>query len=329
MQLVFILSLMSLMYTVSQADFVSTCIDTCRSNRTTFEGFDESMNCMCGGNCNNFIAFDACQDQCVDVVNATYTYTIDPCTLCDVGECRCTCPPRVITNTHQCKQRCIDIDRQYISFQVKYNEKADCYIDNCTCGLPCPPTPITVEDCPPIKDKRAKYVSFGGDQYLCQANQCHYVDCEDHTIEDFCWMTCPPFTYPQGCFVETDACTECVCDTNPPTFNSCDLYPDRFPIVFDADNCQKHCDTTYGKTRRQGVALSDKCECVSLTDKFCNSVCVAEEQRHGSAVNANRQCLCTNLPSYKPYLRRRCTAVCRFSNKTWAGTTNGQLCVCR
>jgi len=313
---------------VVNGDFVADCVSSCRANKTTFDGFDQQLNCLCGTNCPEFVTFETCDNNCVDAVNTTYVYSVDTDTLCDKSLCECVCPQRKFGNVNECKQHCFDSKRQYLSFEVNYQQKSNCYFENCTCGNQCPFSPSTVEFCPPIKNKRAIYITYAFDNFGCPNNKCFYADCDDHTIEDFCWMTCPPFTYPQGCFVETNECTECVCDKSPPRFDSCDAFPDKFPVKFNDANCQRYCDATYGKTMRQGVSLVDKCECVPLTNKFCNSVCLTEEKRHGNAININRQCQCTNLPTRPARLRQRCNEVCKYDGKKWTGSVNGQVCVC-
>ncbi len=310
-------------------DFVTDCVSECRTNKTTFDGFDEQLNCLCGTNCTEFVSLATCQERCVDTVNTTYVYSIDRDTLCDQSDCSCVCPERPFQNTDGCKRHCLDTNRQYLSFNVTFQQKSNCFFENCTCGEVCPFSPATVEFCPPIRNKRAMYITYGFNKFGCPDNKCHYADCDDHTVEDFCWMTCPPFTYPQGCFVETEECTECVCAKQPPQFDSCDAFPDKFPIKFSNENCQKHCDATYGKTMRQGVGLNFKCECVSLTNKFCNSVCLAEERRHGNAIDVNRQCVCTNLPSRAARLRQRCNEVCKYDGKKWTGSVDKEMCVCK
>jgi hypothetical protein len=320
------------MSTLVRADFVTDCVGLCRANHTEFDGIDTNFNCMCGDNCTEFITLDMCQNKCVDAVNTTYTYILNRETLCDTSVCECVCPERKFQNVDGCKKHCLDTKRQYLGFEVNYQATSDCYFENCTCGKQCPFSPSSVEFCPPIKNKRARYITYSFDKFGCPDNKCTYVDCDDHTVEDFCWMTCPPFTYPQGCFVETDECTECVCAKLPPVFNSCDAFPDKFPVNFNTENCQKHCDATYGNTMRQGVPVLDgvnnKCECVSLTDKYCNSVCIANEGRHGRAIDVNRQCSCSNLPTRPAQLRKRCREVCQYDNKKWTGDVTNRLCVC-
>ena len=211
--MIFLLMIASL--SLVYGDFVTDCVSECRTNKTTFDGFDGQLNCLCGTNCTEFVSLATCQERCVDAVNTTYVYSIDRDTLCDQSDCSCVCPERTFQNIDGCKRHCLDTNRQYPSFKVTFQQKSNCFFENCTCGEVCPFSPATVEFCPPIRNKRAMYITYGFDRFGCPDNKCHYADCDDHTVEDFCWMTCPPFTYPQGCFVETDECTECVCAKQP------------------------------------------------------------------------------------------------------------------
>jgi hypothetical protein len=203
--------------------------------------------------------------------------------------------------------------------------------------LQCADQPWNPNDCPIKQGYRASRVEKNVDSFGCRKHTCVYEKCPANVnelpvaLEDFCWKTCSPSTYPQGCLESaTDGtqCLKCTCASTKPTPNSCGGVPSFFVNVNDL-NCQKWCDVLSGKDRKQGVALADgTCSCRELSPLVCDQQCVTNQMKHGVITNAGTTCACTNLPVLKSALKKRCNAVCKLYGKIWLQKVNGQLCVC-
>lgn len=332
--MMFFILIASALICTTSADPVVDCVSECRTNNLEFNPMFQNFTCNCGQNCTQLITEPACETRCETADDYDYLFFLNSTTLCNRDTCKCVCPPLL---TQSCSSYCNSNFLQFLSYTQRYDNVTNCNFENCTCGQVCQVKPTVLKDCPLMLGKRAASIVYQVDKFGCPDNVCIYEDCADNINdfpndkETFCWKTCDPFTYPQGCFettLDASQCLKCKCGNSLPTANSCGSLP-SFSVSLTPENCQHYCNSVDLTTNKnQGVVVTSpvrKCDCIKFTDLTCDDFCLKNESRHGKL---STQCKCQNLPSKRQPLKKRCTEVCAIRNKTWSGTVVKEKCIC-
>lgn len=320
-------------FSSGNADSVVDCLTECRTNKLEYNQMS-NFTCNCGKNCTNLVTEPMCELRCAKADDYDYKFYLNRTSLCDSDSCKCVCPPLL---TQPCSTFCNSNNLQFVSFTQNFDTETQCLFQNCTCGQVCANMPKFLKDCPVVVGKRANTIVFNFDKFGCPDNKCIYEDCADDLNdfpddkETFCWKTCPPLTYPQGCFETTldeSQCLQCQCASSFPNANSCGNLP-SFSVSLTPQNCQYFCNSLDQTTNKnQGIVVLSpvkRCGCARFTDLTCDDYCLTNENRHGKFTST---CQCQNLPIRNLPLKRRCTELCSLRNKKWSGNTLRERCLC-